>query len=323
MYEHLALQDRESIEIHLNRWEKLKDIAKILWRSESSIWREVKRNSVRKKYERTSSYKAVEAHIKAYQRRWKVSTDSRKINLNPDMRLFIIEWLKRWDINASPKIMAHLWNKTQESKKNHITHTSIYSWLETGMWNKYKNLLLYKYRGYRKRKTKFKKVRIKGRVPIELRPEGINSREEIGHFEADLVVSKQGHKWALLTLIDRRSRYPQIFKLKDKSSLNIMNLIAWVSKALWIKSVTFDNWMEFAKHYLLKESWIDTYFCNAYSSWEKWSIENLNRIIRRTFPKGTIFDDISEKQIKNTCRIIADTPREILGFDSPNQTHFS
>jgi IS30 family transposase len=71
---------------------------------------------------------------------------------------------------------------------------------------------------------------------------------------------------------------PQIFKIENKNSENIMNLIAWVKEKLWIKSVTFDNWMEFAKHYLLKNIWIKTYFCNPYSSWEKWSIENLNKI---------------------------------------------
>jgi IS30 family transposase len=116
---------------------------------------------------------------------------------------------------------------------------------------------------------------------------------------------------------------PRIFKLKDKSSKNVMNLIASIKDEVWIKSVTFDNGMEFAFHNILQNIWIDTYFCNPYHSWEKWSIENLNRIIRRFFPKWTIFDDISEEKIKSICYIIANTPREILGFVSPNQAHFS
>ena len=163
----------------------------------------------------------------------------------------------------------------------------------------------------------------KNKVPIEDRPLQINDRSEQWHYEADLIVSKKWFKWALLTLIDRKTRLPRVFKLKNKESENIMNLIAWVKDEIWIKTITFDNWMEFAKHYLLNKIWIGTYFCNPYSSWEKWSIENLNKLIRRFFPKWTIFDDISDEKIRSVCNILADTPREILGFKSPNQVHFS
>ena len=317
------LQDRESIEIHLNRWETQKEIATVLSKSESSISREIERNWVKKKWSKTIEYKAAEAHIKAYQRRRKAKSQSMKINLNSEMKRFIIEHLQRTDMELSPKIIANMRNNKEIDKKLHITHTSIYNRLETGMWNKYKELLLYKYRWYKRRKPNTKKIRIKGRIPIEERPESINNREEKWHFEADLVVSKKWYKGALLTLIDRKTRYPMIFKIKDKSSKKVMELIAWVKEKLWIKSVTFDNWMEFAKHYLLKNMWIDTYFCNPYSSREKWSIENLNRIIRRFFPKWTIFDDVSKEKIRNVCNILADTPREVLEFLSPNQAHFS
>ena len=81
--------------------------------------------------------------------------------------------------------------------------------------------------------------------------------------------------------------------------------------------------MEFAFHQMLQDVWIDTYFCEPYHSREKWSIENLNRIIRRFFPKWTDFATVSKEKIKSICKIIADTPREILGFLSPNQVHFS
>jgi len=323
MYKHITLHDRESIEIHLKRWEKQNEIAQVLWISESSISREIARNSVLKKWTSKKVYLAFEAHIKAYQRRWRSKTQSMKINMNSEMKLYIIKQLQRTDIEMSPKSIAFKWNKKQSEKKKHITHTSIYSWLETSIWIEYKQLLLYKYKWYKKKKNKTDKVRIKGRIAIEQRPEVINKRKEKWHFEADLIVSKKGKKWVLLTLIDRRTRLPRIFKLKNKKSKNIMNLIAWIKDEIWIKSVTFDNWMEFAKHYLLRRHWIDTYFCNPYSSREKWSIENLNRIIRRFFPKWTIFDDVSKEKIRSICNILADTPREILGFLSPNQVHFS
>lgn len=323
MYKQLGIFERQSIEIHLNRWCNYVEIWWILWRNTWTISREIERNSVKKKWTKKRVYLAIEAEFKAYQRRWWSKSQSMKINMNSEMKLFIIEQLSRTDMQMSPKTIAKAWNNKQIDKKKHITHTSIYSWLETGMGNKYKELLLYKYKWYRKKKIQTDKVKIKNRVWIEQRPEIINNRKEQWHLEADLIVSKKWFKWALLTLIDRKTRLPRVFKLKDKSSENIMKLIAQVKDEIWIKSVTFDNWMEFAKHYLLNDIWIDTYFCDAYASWQKWSIENLNRIIRRWFPKGTIFDDISKEKIKSICDILANTPREILDYLSPNQAHFS
>lgn len=239
------------------------------------------------------------------------------------MKKFIIKQIQRKDIIPSPKMIAKLWNKKQKDNKNNISHTSIYKWLETGDGNWFKKFLANKYKWYKKRNKMLKNIKIKNRIWIEERPEKINNREEKWNFEADLIVSKKWFKWVLLTLIDRKTRLPQIFKLKDKSSKNIMDKISKVKYELWIKTVTFDNWMEFAYHHLLKKIWIDTYFCNPYSSWEKWSIENLNKIIRRFYPKWTIFDDVCEKQIKRICKIIANTPREILGYISPYEAHFN
>lgn len=321
-YAQLNYQDRQSIEILLKRWIKKYEIAWVLKKDSSTIWREIERNSVKKKWTKENVYLADEAEIKAYQRCWRSKIQSMKINMNSEMKNFIIEQIQRKDIIPSPKIIAELWNKKQKEKKDNISHTSIYKRLETGDGNKYKSFLAHKVTWYRKRKPQTDKVKIKGRVSIEQRPEYINNREEQWHFEGDLIVSKKWDKSALLTLVDRKTRLPRIFKLKDKCSKNIMDFIAWIKEEVWIKSITFDNWMEFAYHYLLNEIWINTYFCNPYSSWEKWSIENLNKIIRRFFSKWTIFDDIPEEKIKSICNVIANTPREILGFISPNQAHF-
>tara|TARA_B110000879_G_C11069818_1_gene470244 strand:+ start:784 stop:978 length:195 start_codon:yes stop_codon:yes gene_type:complete len=64
-----------------------------------------------------------------------------------------------------------------------------------------------------------------------------------------------------------------------------MECIAQVKDEIGMKSVTFDNGMEFAKHYILNKHNIKTYFSRPYSPWEKGSIENLNKLIRRSFPK--------------------------------------
>ena len=318
-YKQLTKQDRITIEIQLSRWAKQKEIARIIWCHPSTITREQERNSVKKRWENKRVYLSKEAQVKSYQRCWRSKAQSRKINMNSKMKLFIIAELESRNIYISPKIIAHTWNQENELQ---ISHTSIYAWLETWDWNKYKKYLAHSYKGYKTNKGK-KQSKITGRVWIQERSYDNENRIETGHFEADLVVSRRWFKWAILTLIDRKTRLPRIFKLKDKSSQYIMKCIIQVQGEIGIKSVTFDNGMEFAKHYLLNKNWIDTYFSDPYSPWQKWSIENLNKLVRRTFPKWTNFDEISEEKIKSVCFHLANTPREILGFLTPNQVHFN
>ena len=320
MWKHLTLEDRYTIEIQIWRWSTQVEISKILKRSESSISREITNNSVNKKWSNKIEYLALEADHKAYTKRWGAKTQSMKINMNISLKLYIISELERTDIITSPKSIAFAWNKKNKNKKNHITHESIYKWLKQPAQDKYRKYLLYK-KGYKKNKV-IKWSRIIWRVWLDKRPQGANNRTEIWHLEADLIVSNKWNKSVILTLTDRKTRLPRIFKLKDKSSKNIMILIAWIKDQIWIKTVTFDNWMEFAYHHLLHSIWIDTYFCEPYHSREKWSIENLNRIIRRFFPKWTNFADVSDEDIKKVYNIIANSPREILDFKSPNQVHF-
>ena len=321
MWKHMTLQDRETIEIQLWRLANQKEIAKVLKRSESSISREINNNSVKKRWGNEKEYLALEAHHKAYLRRRLAKTQSMKINMNTELQLFIISELQRKDTITSPKSIAFEWNSKTEDKSKNITHESIYKWLEKPPQDKYKKELLYN-KWYKKVKA-IKWSKIIWRVWLEERPDEANNRTERWHFEADLIVSNKWNKSALLTLIDRYSRLPRIFKLQNKWSENIMNLISWIKDKLWIKTITFDNWMEFAFHQLLKNIWIETYFCKPFHSREKWSIENFNRIIRRFYPKWTNFDYITEQEIEKVCNIIADSPREVLGFKTPNQVHFA
>jgi len=317
----MNLQDRETIEIQLRRWSSQKEIAIVLKRSESSISREIKNNSVKKKWSNKYEYLWLEAEHKAYSRRRLAKTQSMKINMNVELQLYIISELQRKDIITSPKSIAFERNSKTKDKSKNITHESIYKWLEKPANDKYRKELLYK-KWYSKVKS-IKWSKIIWRVWLEERPDEANNRTEKWHFEADLIVSNKWNKSVLLTLTDRYSRLPRIFKLPSKWSQNIMDLIASIKDKVWIKTVTFDNGLEFAFHQLLKNIWIETYFCKPYHSREKWSIENLNRIIRRYYPKWTNFDEITEQEIEKVCNIIADSPREILGFKTPNQVHFA
>ena len=80
---------------------------------------------------------------------------------------------------------------------------------------------------------------------------------------------------------------------------------------LMVKSVSFDNGIENKNH---RELSLPTFFCDPYSSWQKPSVENANKMVRRYFPKGTDFQTVSQREIDRVVSIINNKPRKILGY---------
>ena len=316
MWKHINKEQRIDISMLKRKGYKQIEISKELGIKEDIISKELKRNSNINTETWEKEYLWSKAQMKHYQRRRRAKPQSMKINSHTPLKLFIISELKQF---SAPKLIAHEWNIKDDAIMT-ITHGSIYKWLDTWEWNKYKQYLMHEYAGYKK-KTKTDKVIITKRIGIEERCVLINERREQGHYEADLIVSKKWYKWVLLTLIDRKTRKGLVVKLQNKTTKWVMSAIVKYRKKLWIKSITFDNGKEFSHHYKLWKHNIKTYFCNPYSSWEKWSVENYNRIIRRWFPKWTVFDTISHQKIRSVMNLINNTPREILGYLSPNQVH--
>ena len=59
-----------------------------------------------------------------------------------------------------------------------------------------------------------------------------------------------------------------------------------------MKTLTIDNDILFQMHKTLEKLLkVKIYFCHPYHSWEKGSIENVNKYIRKFIPKG---DDLSK-----------------------------
>lgn len=155
---------------------------------------------------------------------------------------------------------------------------------------------------------------------ITQRPEYINSREEPGHWEMDLVVSCTKGHGAILTMTERTGRFEIIRKLKDKKSETIREALKELKKkGVKFKSITTDNGSEFL-HFkeLQAAAKCPIYYCHSYAAWEKGTNENHNRMIRRWFPKGTDFSKISKKQIDECQEWLNNYPRKSLGWRTPN-----
>lgn len=165
---------------------------------------------------------------------------------------------------------------------------------------------------------------------IEIRPEHITQRTEYGHWEMDLVVSGQNGRSVLLTLTERLSRQEIIVKLPDRRAETIRRAIDRMERKTpgfrqKFRSITTDNGSEFMEYDKLvkscrsKGSRFDIYYCHSYSAWEKGSVENHNRMIRRFFPKGTNFDEVSPAEVQRVQDWMNRYPRRVLGWQTPDE----
>ena len=61
------------------------------------------------------------------------------------------------------------------------------------------------------------------------------------------------------------------------------------------------------------------YFAHSYSSWERGTNENQNRMIRRFVPKGRDIAEFSKADIQEVEEWMNNYPRKILGYKTANQ----
>ena len=182
-----------------------------------------------------------------------------------------------------------------------------------------------------KKISKVAKNNLKGRS-IEQRPQWINERKEVGHWEMDLIVGKG--TTCLQVLTERVSRKELIFKIPNKKQQTITKTLDRLEmkykEAFYtmFKSITMDNGTEFVDQQALEASCIKAgkkrttcYYAHPYSSWERGSNENANRLIRRFIPKGANIDQYSDQQVKDIEQWMNNYPRKLLGYKTANQCY--
>jgi IS30 family transposase len=65
------------------------------------------------------------------------------------------------------------------------------------------------------------------------------------------------------------------------------------------------------------------YYAHPYSSWERGSNENVNKMIRRFIPKGMNISKYSDREVKRIEDWINNYPRKILGYKSAKEAYES
>ncbi len=168
---------------------------------------------------------------------------------------------------------------------------------------------------------------------IDERPEEVAGRAAYGHWEIDLVVSGKGQgSAALLTLVERKTRKLIIRKIKDKTQTSVLRAINGIERSMGKEafkvtfvSITADNGSEFLDYLALEQSVksrssrTHIYYAHPYSSWERGSNENANRIIRRFIPKGCNIGRYTRADIRAIEEWINSYPRKILNFKTAEE----
>lgn len=310
-YTQLTIRERYTIEFLIQGGLSNKSIALKLGRDKSTVGREIRRSSlIRKNYlADIAVYLAVT--------RCRRETASKFTALSKD----IIK--EKLGIKWTPEqISAHL-----KSEHNvFISHELIYQYINNDrqMGGSLHKLLPHRGKKYKKRNIKTRKKYPKSaaaRKPISSRPPEASEKTKIGHWEGDTVESK-GHRGGIATLVDIKSKYTVIRKVRDKSSIEMKNAIvdSFIGCPDLMKTVTVDNGNEFALHdEISKELDAGVYFATPYSPWERGLNENTNGLIRRFYPKGTDFTKISERELVKVQDLLNERPRKVLGFKTPKE----
>jgi len=271
---YLTLKERQLIELWTSEGKSNRYIAKLLGKSHQTINNEIKRGMVLQQlrsglYKRV--YRAEYAQRKYIQNRKK---SVRHIRLDKEKEKRIKYYLKR---HYSPEMIV---NKGYVD----IPVSTIYYWIHQGYLGSQRDCLIYPQKTKRKRPVRSEKFKSFGRS-IDERPDYINERSEIGHFEIDTVILTREKNQCLLTMTDRKSRYEIIRLIKDKTSKSVNEALSSLIKEYEVKSITADNGTEFARlsDVISKDN---IYYAHPYCSQERGSNENHNRLIRRHLPKG-------------------------------------
>lgn len=284
----------------------IRTIAKRLGRSPNSISYELRKNKVSK------SYDPQKADRKAYQRRKDAKYQGMKVAEHDDLQVYVDAGLRD---DLSPEAIA---GRITEHEKHlpSISKNSIRRYLETphGRWPAWHRI---QQRKKRKRGGKRTSVtKLKDRTFIDKRSPYIQDRRYVGDAEADFILSGKSGTGILLTLTSRKIRVSFLEQILKVTILNVHRAFQSIKERFpELTSISIDNDILLQHHKRLeRELGIKIYFCHPYHSWEKGSIENTNKYVRKDIPKGSDISKYSKGCIRKLEAKLNRRPMQILNY---------
>lgn len=318
---HLTHADRREIEAMLKNNLSIRRIALRLNKSPACICKEIKRNSraTSSRFGAPRNYEADVANHKAYTRRYYAGFKGKKIIKDKKLHDFIDKSLLAFQ---SPEAISGRLSTGIEGLP-YVSRSTIEDYLNS-VYGEHIRVDIKKFKGkYKRKRMHSKKPALDGRIFIDERPEAIINRERVGDVEMDFIVSGKHGEGHLLTVIDRKTRRSFIRKLYPVNFEQLTKLLLDIKKDFpELKSITTDNDILLRDHNTLtKVLGVPIFFCHPYSSWEKGSIENLNKFVRRFIRKGTDLRTYTEEQVKELEDLANNRFMMVLDYLTPNECY--
>lgn len=314
-YKHFSYIERVTLARMLHEGASKTAIVEELKRSLSTLNREIERNS-----NQDGNYNPDTAQRRYEARRKRGCI----LDLIPELGAFVVDMLHE---NWTPEQIAGWLKGGNEKALPTVSHETIYAWLYSTGQRARKLWRLLPWRRVRRGFRPARKARslIPDRKSVHDRPGHVDDRLEGGHWEGDLMICRRTRP--VLVLIERKSRFTIVARLKAKDAAGTAQAIMEVFQRLdptLRRSITFDNGTEFARHSLLTEVLgMATWFCDAYASWQKAAVENMNGRLRRDLPRRLNIDEMNDEDLADINLMHNLTPRKVLGFKTPVQALLS
>lgn len=334
LFKHLSQNDRIKMETMLNSGHKVVEVAEYLHVHRSTIYREIKRGEYIHRNSDYTEEKRYSSDLGQKNHDWNAQGKGRNIKIGNDRHLAEYIENKIVEDKYSPEAALAAVAESGIDFSTTISVRTLYRYIDNGIFLKLTNKDL-PVKG--KKKKRKKRVQVQKRAAagesIENRPGEVESRETMGHWEMDTVQGKQGvTKSCMLVLTERKTRNEIIVKLPDKKAASVVEAIDRLERK-WgdmfkkvFRSITVDNGVEFSDYEGLERSVLhegekrtSVFYCHPYSSWERGTNENNNRLIRRHVPKGEDFDEKQDRDIEYIENWINNYPRGIFGFKTSAQ----
>ena len=313
-YHHLTIEQRENLLVCVNQGKNNAEIAAEIHCSESTVSREIRRNSASRQ-----EYSAIKAQ-RAYEKRRKNSV-RKPILADPKAVQTVSNLL---EMAWSPEQISN--RLKYEHNQLKISTSTIYRALDAGLLDE----------------KLCKKLRIKGRLrhggrkkskcghldieySIHDRPKSADKRKTIGHWESDTV---RGSKWTgcIATHVERKSQYSVLCKIPNRTAEVFTQATIQAFQNIpkgKCKSFCADHGKEFSDYRKIQiELNCKVYFADPHAPWQRGTNENFNGLLRQFFPKRTSFAEVTQKDVEAVMVLLNRRPRKSLGWKTPEEVFF-
>lgn len=289
----------------------LRAIARRLGRSPNSISLEIRLGLVNR------GYNAKKADHKAYVRRHEAKYQGMRIAENRELQDFVETGL--YD-DLSPEAIAGRVRRHEKGLIS-VSKNSIRRYIKSVPGRRVEYHRIKQKRKRKRSRKRLKVTQLTDRTFIDKRPKYIQDRKYVGDVEADFLLSGRSGKGIILSVADRKIRVSFLEQILDVTIDNVHKAFQRIQLRFpELHSISTDNDLLFQKHKELEKLLkIKIYFCHPYHSWEKGTIENTNKYVRKDIPKSSDISQYSKGFIKKLEAKLNRRYMEVLNYKTPQE----